>query len=76
MLNTVIGIVGPGEKFTILEGDAVAPYLLELAAVPRSATAAVEEEAEAAEGGAAGGAAAPHRGAVEPGDAPHSMDVS
>jgi 20S proteasome subunit alpha 6 len=66
--NTVVGIVGVGERFHLLEGDAVAPFLEALAGLPRPAAMELEEEEpdradEAAPGAAAGsngaGAAAP-----------------
>jgi 20S proteasome subunit alpha 6 len=57
--NTVIGVVGVGERFHLLEGDAVAPYLEALAGLPRPAPGAgMEVEDEAAAGGAEGAAAA------------------
>jgi hypothetical protein len=50
--NTVIGVVGADTKFTIIEGDAAAPYLVAVAGLPRPA--AVAEAAEpAADAGAA-----------------------
>ncbi len=79
--NTVIAIVGRDEKFRILEGDAVAPYLVGLAGVEREvapaeapAAAAAEEAAAAAPaaaaaGGAGGGAADASAGGGAP-DAP------
>lgn len=55
--NTVIGVVGADEKFHVLEGDEVAPFLVGLAGVERGM--AVEDDAAAAAGAAAvGGAAA------------------
>ena len=33
--NTVIAVVGVGERFTIIEGEAVAPFLVGIEAVPR-----------------------------------------
>jgi len=60
--NTAIAVVGKGEKFRILEGEEVAPFLVGLGAAPAaSAAAAVAAPAEGAE-------AAPA--------APGGMDVS
>lgn len=54
--NTVIAVVGEGERFHMLEGEAIAPFLLGLDAEPRPAAA--PEDAAVAEGAAAGGAGA------------------
>ena len=43
--NTVVGIVGPDEAFHLLEGDAVAPFLVALAGVPRPAAGTAGAEA-------------------------------
>lgn len=63
--NTVIGVVGLGERFHLIEGEAVAPFLVGLPAVETSAAGgaasagagtADDEEATAAAGAAAGAA--------------------
>jgi 20S proteasome subunit alpha 6 len=58
--NTVIGVVGVGERFHLLEGDAVAPFLEALAGLPRPEPgAAMEVEGDGeGEGGAAAAAGA------------------
>ena len=73
-LNTVVGIVGRGEKFTILEGDVVAPFLVDL---PTRPAAAAEEEEEEAAAPAPAAPASSEAMAVEGGDAPASaMEIS
>ena len=61
--NTVVGVVGAGTPFTILEGEALAPFLLGLgAAAPAGAVVAEAAEGEGAEemeGGGGGGGPAP-----------------
>jgi hypothetical protein len=44
--NTVIGVVGEGERFHVLEGEAVAPFLLGLDAEPRPAHTVTQAEAD------------------------------
>ena len=66
--NTVLGIVGVGEAFHIIEGDALAPFLLGLVGGARgagAAAAAVDADGDEAMAGAgvAGGAAAAGPGA-------------
>jgi 20S proteasome subunit alpha 6 len=46
--NTVIGIVGKDQKFLLLDGDQVAPYLVNLAGLERGAPVA-EEQPEGAD---------------------------
>ena len=54
--NTVVGVVGAGCPFTLIEGEALAPFLLGLgAAAPAGTVAAAEEEGEGAAGGGGGG---------------------
>lgn len=72
--NTVIAVVGEGERFHMLEGEAIAPFLLGLDAEPRPAAAPEDAAAAAAEGGAAAGGAGAGAGAeavmpVDGGDA-------
>ena len=55
--NTVIGVVGEGERFHILEGEAVAPFLLGLSAVERPPAMEVEADAAAPAGAGAGAGA-------------------
>lgn len=56
--NTVLAVVGEGERFHMIEGEAIAPFLLGLDAEPRPAAAAEDAAAGAAAGGA-GAAAGP-----------------
>jgi hypothetical protein len=69
--NTVVGVVGAGTPFTILEGEALAPFLLGLgAAAPAGALPEVEEEdgaGGAGDGGEAAAAAGGGGGGGEPG---------
>jgi len=60
--NTAIAVVGKGEKFRILEGEEVAPFLVGLGAAPAAAAAAA--------------VAAPAEGAEAAPAAPGGMDVS
>lgn len=75
--NCVFGVVGKGEAFTILEGDAAAPFIAGLgaAAVPGSHAAAAAAAAAAAPADAAGGdmGDAPQPDAPA---APGAMDIS
>jgi 20S proteasome subunit alpha 6 len=43
--NTVIAVVGEGERFHIIEGESVAPYLVGIESVPRPAHTVDEAEA-------------------------------
>ena len=52
--NTVVGVVGLGEKFHVIEGAELAPFLVGLQAPGAAAAAAAEGE-----GGAGAGAPAP-----------------
>jgi 20S proteasome subunit alpha 6 len=61
--NTAIAVVGKGEKFRILEGEEVAPFLVGLGAAPAAAAAAAA-------------AAAPDESAEAAPAAPGGMDVS
>jgi len=47
--NTVVGVVGAGERFTVLEGVDVAPFLVDLASVPKPAGAGAAAAAQEAE---------------------------
>ena len=44
--NVVIGVVGEGSPFTIIEGDAAAPFLVAVEGLPRPAQAAAPVEAD------------------------------
>lgn len=55
--NTVIGVVGVGERFHLLEGDAVAPFLEALVGLPRPGPAAMDLEEEDGDDEAAAAAA-------------------
>jgi hypothetical protein len=64
--NVCFGIVGPDEAFTVIEGDAVAPYIAGLGAA--AAPGAVADAAAAAAADAGADAAAPA--------APAAMDIA
>jgi hypothetical protein len=55
--NVCFGIVGVDEKFTVIEGDAVASIIAGLGAAAAPGAVAAEAEAQAAQEGEGGGAA-------------------
>ena len=80
--NTVVGVVGAGCPFTLIEGEALAPFLLGLgAAAPAGTVAAAEEEGEGAAGGGGedameGGGGGGGAGGAGPAAPPPGMEVS